>query len=122
MRTELAVAIVAGLFGLIPLMVQIATARAHRKDNTARLNRLRAELEFLERLNTLYAQLGASNEGAQREVNSVISSAVSNLLDQYRTLPEPAYPATASGKQSPQEELSFVRRMFLVYRPDTVAG
>ena len=44
MRTELAVAIVAGLFGLVPLMVQIATTRAQRRDRMSRLNQLRAEL------------------------------------------------------------------------------
>jgi len=118
---ELAVPFVAGLFGLIPLMVQIATARAQRKDKTARLNNLRSELEFLERLNTLHVQIGASNEDAQRQVSSVISSAVSKLLDQYNTLPEPARPG-AAGEQSFQEKLSFVRRMFLLYTPHTVAG
>jgi hypothetical protein len=118
---ELAVPFVAGLFGLIPLMVQLATARAQRKDKTARLNNLRSELEFLERLNTLHAQIGASNEDAQRQVNSVISSAVSKLLDQYSALSEPARPG-AAGEQPFEEKPSFVKRMFLLYTPHTSAG
>ena len=53
MSTELTVALVAGLFGLVPLTVQIATTRAQRRDRMTRLNHLRAELELLEHLHTL---------------------------------------------------------------------
>jgi len=38
MRPELAVAFVAGFFGLIPLMVQIVTTRTQRRDRMTRLN------------------------------------------------------------------------------------
>jgi hypothetical protein len=51
--TELAVPFVAGLFGLIPLMWQLSATRAQRQDRMTRLTHLRAELELLERLNTL---------------------------------------------------------------------
>ena len=122
MSTEVAVALVAGLFGLVPVTVQIATARAQRKDKTVRLNHLRAELEFLERLHTLHAQLGAANEDAQGQIKSMVSSSVIKLLNQYSTLPETARPAVAGGKPPSRQELSLLRRMFLLYSPNTVSG
>jgi len=64
MSTQLAVAFVAGLFGLIPLMVQIASTRAQRRDRMTRLNHLRAELEFLEQLDTLQGKVNARDEAA----------------------------------------------------------
>jgi hypothetical protein len=40
MISELAVALVAGIFGLIPLIVQIFTTRAQRRDRMTRLTRI----------------------------------------------------------------------------------
>jgi len=120
--TELTVALVAGLFGLVPIMVQIATTIAQRRDKATRLNHLRAELEFLERLNTLHAQFGAGDEDAQRRVNTRISSAVSNLLDQYSTLVETERTAVVGRKPPYHPKPSFFRRAFLLYSPNTAVG
>jgi L-serine deaminase len=41
---ELLVALVAGLFGLVPAMLQITATMLQRRDKATRLNNLRAEL------------------------------------------------------------------------------
>ena len=125
MRPELAAALVApfvaGLFGLIPLMVQIATSRAQRRDRMTRLNHLRAELELLERLHTLQGEVSATDEAAKPRTNLVINDALSNLWDQYNNLSE-LEPSTVVGGKEPSSQLSFLRRAFLLYTPHTTSG
>jgi hypothetical protein len=100
MRTELAVALVAGLFGLIPLMVQIVSTRAQRRDRSYRLNQLQAELELLERLHALQGKVGAPGEAATPPTNLVISDSLRKVLDQYNKLSEIA-PSAVGGRKQP---------------------
>ena len=126
MSQELAVAVsstlVAGLFGLIPLMVQIASTRAQRRDRMTRLNQLRAELELLEQLHTLQGKVSATDEAAKSQTNLDISDALRKLLDQYNQLSEIAPSAISGGQQPSPRQLSFLRRAFLLYNPRTTSG
>ena len=119
---ELTVVFVAGLFGLIPLIVQIATTRAQRKDRVTRINTLRAELEFLVQLNALQEKVGATDETAKSQTNRVISDSLGKLLDQYNKLSHIPSAAAAGGEQSSPRQLSFFRRAFLLYEPQTNSG
>src|SRR5918994_1482257 len=126
MRPELAAALVApfvaGLFGLIPLMVQIATTRAQRRDRMTRLNQLRAELELLERLNTLQGEVSTTNEAANSQTNAIIRDSLRKVLEQYNKLSEIPASAVAGGKPPSTQQLSFLRRAFLLYNPHTTSG
>jgi hypothetical protein len=122
MRPELAAVFVAGLFGLIPLMVQIATTRAQRRDRMTRLNHLRAELELLERLHTLQGKVSATDEAAKPQTNLVISAALSTIWDQYNKLSEIAPSPVVGGEQPSARQISFLRRTFLLYTPHTTSG
>jgi hypothetical protein len=122
MRPELAAVFVAGLFGLIPLMVQIATTRAQRRDRMTRLNHLQAELELLERLHTLQGKVSATDEAAKPQTNLVISAALSTIWDQYNKLSEIAPSTVVGGKQPSARQISFLRRTFLLYTPHTTSG
>ena len=126
MRPELTAAFVApfvaGLFGLIPLMVQIATSRAQRRDRMTRLDHLRAELELLERLHTLKGKISATDEAAKSRTDLAISDALSNLWDQYNKLSELEPSTVVGGKEPSSQQLSFLRRTFLLYRPNTTSG
>jgi len=122
MRVEVAVAFLAGLFGLIPLMVQIATTRAQRRDRMTRLTHLRAELELLERLNTLQGLVSAGDEAAKHQMNVTINNALSNVLGQYNKLSEIAPSAVVGGKRPSPRQLSFLRRALLLYAPNTALG
>ena len=125
MRPELAAAFVApfvaGLFGLVPLMVQIATTRARRRDRMTRLNQLRAELEFLERLHALEGKVGAQNEAAKPRNDLAIGDSLNRLWDQYNKLSALA-PSTVVGDKQPSSQLPFLRRTFLLYTPHTTSG
>jgi hypothetical protein len=122
MKPELVATLVAGLFGLIPLMVQIATTRAQRRDRMTRLNHLRAELELLEHLHTLQGKVGAADESAKPQTNQVISDSLSNVLEQYNNLSEIAPSRVVGGKPPSRRQLSFFRRAFLLYNPHTISG
>jgi VIT1/CCC1 family predicted Fe2+/Mn2+ transporter len=119
MSTELTVALVAplvaGVFGLIPLMVQIVTTRAQRRDRMTRLNYLLGELELLERLHALQGKVDATDEAAKPRTDLVISDALSKLVDRYVQLSE-ITPSATSG------ELSILRRRLLMYKTDTTSG
>jgi hypothetical protein len=122
MSTELAVALVAGLFGLVPLMVQIATTRAQRRDRMSRLNQLKAELELLERLHTLQGEVSATDEAAKPQTDPVIRDSLSKVLKQYNKLSEIPPSAVDSDEASPPRQLSRFRRVFRLYRPRTISG
>ena len=115
-------ALVGGLFGLIPLVVQLVSTRAQRRDRMTRLNHLRAELELLERLHTLEKEVGARDEAAKPQTDLIISDSLSNLLDQYNKLSEIAPSAVAGGKQPSPQQLFFLKRAFLLYTPRTTSG
>jgi hypothetical protein len=119
---EVIVVLVSGSFGLIPVMVQIASTRAQRRDRMTRLNHLRAERELLERPNTLRGQVSAGDEAAKPRTNLIIRNALSNLLDQYNKLSEIAPSAVVGAKRPSPRQLSFLRRAFLLYRPHTISG
>jgi hypothetical protein len=122
MSTEFTVAIVAGLFGLVPFMAQIVSRRAQRRDRMTRLNQLRAELELLERLHTLQGEVSATDEATKPPTNVVIRDALRKVLDQYNKLAEIA-PSTVVGRKPPStQQLSFFRRAFLLYNPHTISG
>jgi hypothetical protein len=103
MSTELAVTLVAGLFGLVPLLLQMATTRAQRRDRITRLNQLRAEMELLERLHNLQGKVGSKDEAAKPQINHVISDSISKILDQYNKLSEPPPSSVVGGKEPSQE-------------------
>jgi hypothetical protein len=116
------VALVAGLFGLVPLTVQIATTRAQRRDRMTRLNHLWAELELLEHLHTLQGKVGATDEAAKPQTDQVISDTLSKVLEQYNNLSEIAPSTVVGGKPPSGRQLSFFRRAFLLYNPHTISG
>ena len=123
----LAVAVVAGLFGLIPLMWQISTTRAQWRDRMTRLSHLRAELELLERLHTLQGEVRAGDEAAKRELDLTINNSLSYVMGQYNALSEIApskiAPSTVGGGEQPSpRHLSFLRSALLLYDPNTALG
>jgi hypothetical protein len=120
--TALMVPVVAGLFSLVPLMVQISTSRAQQRDRMTRLNQLRAELELLERLHTLQGEVSATDDAAKAQTNRIISDSLSKLLEQYDQLSEITPSAISGGKQPSVRQLSFLRRSFLLYQPRTISG
>lgn len=125
MSTEVLVALLAGMFGLAPIMLQVATARAQRKDKTARPNHLRAELEFLERLGTLHEQVVTREDPARLQTKARIGEAANNLLDEYKALPRATGPSLEGARRSSEQtskQFSIFRRMFLIYAPETLVG
>jgi hypothetical protein len=126
MRPELTTLLVAplvgGIFSLVPLIVQIVSTRAQRRDRMARLNHLRAELELLERLHTLQGKVNATDDATRPQTNLYISDALSKLVKQYNALSEIAPSDVGGGKRPSPRQLSFLRRALLLYYPYTTSG
>jgi hypothetical protein len=134
------VALVAGTFGLIPIILQWIATYSQRRDRIHRLDNLRAELEFLERLSAFQGKIGDGENPIQSETKLRVENAVSDLLDQYSALPKdipsaPAVPSRPSTEQPsterpsaerppppPVEQHSLFRRVFLLYQPETPLG
>ena len=126
MRPELITVLVApfvgGLFSLVPLIVQIVSTRAQRRDRMTRLNHIHVELELLERLHTLQEKVSATDDTARPQTTLHISDALSKLLEQYNELSEIAPSAVGGGKRSSPRQPSFFRRALLLYYPYTTSG
>lgn len=114
------IAFVAGFFGLVPLMVQWATTRAQRRDRSTRLNNLRTELEFLERLSTVLEETATEDDSAKLQTKLRVQNAVSHLLDQYNALPK-AVPFGGDVKRSITQRPLF-SRILLLYQPKSALG
>ena len=80
------------------------------------------ELELLERLHALEGKVSAGDEAAKPQTNLVISDSLSKLLEQYNKLSEITPSGVVGGKQPSPRQLSFLRRAFLLYNPQTISG
>src|SRR5215212_4409792 len=107
-------------------MVQWLTTKAQRRDRSSRLNTLLAELEFLERASALQEKDRAGDEPGQLQGTLRVENAIRDLLDRYnelpKTVPSVTAPSTGGAEQPSVEELSFFKRMLLLYTPDTKLG
>jgi hypothetical protein len=79
-------------------------------------------LELLEHVHTLQGKVGAPDEVAKPQTSDVISDSLSRVLEQYNNLAEIAPSTVVGGKPSSPRELSFLRRVFLLYNPRTLLG
>ena len=88
-------ALVVGLLGLVPVMVQWLTTKAERRDRRHRLNTLLAELEFLERASALQDKDRAEDNPEQLQRTLRVENAMRDLLDRYNELPKTVPSVTA---------------------------
>jgi hypothetical protein len=100
---------IAGLFGLLPAIMQFLAQRATARSHNNHIARLMSELEFLERVSSL----SKSGERAQLDVNPDAA----RILSEYRALRE----GEAKAAQKPVK-VSFVRRLLLLFTPPTATG
>lgn len=116
---KVVVATVAGLFGLLPVLLQWLGTIANRRDRATRLKNLRSELEFLEQWQSLRATVapGAGNP-PQAEGGESVQAELDGLLQEFHDLVH----LRRSGPKASDPSGSFIRRLFLLYRPRTALG
>ena len=108
METNIVVALLAGVFGLLPVLLQWLSERSKSRVRDRQVTRLQSELDFLEHWANL-SQAGAP-EGASASPD--IQPQLDRLLTQYDDLKHK--------ELHPEErslEVGLVRRMFLAYAP-----
>jgi len=116
MVENLLVSIVAGLFGLIPLILQWLSDRSKTKSKHDRILKFSNELEFLEKWVNLYSE-SLTNEKTQQVqmAPQSVQSDLERILAEYRYLRE----ESELGEQERPSKVSFIRRMLLLFRPST---
>lgn len=107
---NLMVSVIAGVFGLIPALLQWVAALSQRRDRATRLEQLRGELEFLERWSQLKLRIQPAVVG---ETDRELQSALDRLLAEFHVLSRRGEPSLA------RADLSRTRRIFLLYTPPT---
>jgi hypothetical protein len=108
---KILLAMIAGLFGLLPALMQFLSQRASARSHNNHIARLMSELEFLERVSSL-------SKGAESPRLDVNQDAA-RILGEYRALREGE--AKAKAAQGPVK-VSFVRRLLLLFTPPTATG
>src|SRR4051812_12408379 len=115
---KLLVAAVAGLFGFLPVLLQWLSARAAAKSRTSRITLLSEELKFLEQWVNLSNVRSPEEQTPERpRVPEAIQVELANILSEYRSLRE----QELKGQARP-ENVSFLRRALLLFRPSTRIG
>jgi hypothetical protein len=113
MYENLLLAVVAGLFGLLPVFFQWLSDQAKDKSRNSHLSHLSAELDFLERWVKLSRGRSSDEQTAQHGAGSQsLESELTHILLEYRSLRE-----RERIGHVPPYEVSPVRRALLLFRP-----
>lgn len=113
------IAIITGLAGLIPLVVQAISNRARRKSHGHRLASLAAELEFLEKWTGLLKEYQPDRLSQQAEATgAAVVSNLESILGQFQSLRE----VKETHKKKPIPDVPLLRRVFLLFLPVSFKG
>ena len=108
METNIAVALLAGVFGLLPVLLQWMSERSKSRVRDRQVTRLQSELDFLEH----WAKLSGSGAADGATVSPDIQPQLDRLLAQYDELKH-----TEMHPEERSTEVGFARRMILAYTP-----
>jgi hypothetical protein len=113
---KIMIAAIAGVFGVVPIFLQWLGSIAKRRERATKLANLLTELEFLEHWQTLHLQLGGDLASSPDQTEHPLRAQLQSLLHRYHMLAGPALQTT----DRPHGSTSFLRRLFLLYRPNTL--
>ncbi|WNO08128.1 hypothetical protein [Teredinibacter sp. KSP-S5-2] len=110
MVEKILMALIAGLFGLLPIIIQMLNERSRRRSATFRLDRLIKEIEFLEAYGRVTESYGeAQNPG-------LMSADLLSVREEYKQIRFDLEKSTA------KSSISWWQRLFLLFRPLSTKG
>lgn len=114
MLERLLVAVVAGLFGMVPVLVKWLVDRGAARGRHNRIQRLSTELDFLERWIKLSGE--GQNQGDLQVAppSQAVQADLTSILEEYRFLKEQELTEHVS-----PAKVSFARQAMLMFRPFT---
>jgi hypothetical protein len=119
LKTGILIAIIGGLMGLVPLVVQVISNRSQRKSHGHRLANLAAELEFLEKWTHLRKEHQADGVMTQSDSSGAgVVSDLERILTQFQSLKL----RKEEHEKKPIHDVSFLRRAFLLFLPVSAKG
>lgn len=116
MIEQLLIATIAGLFGLVPALIQWLVRRSQARSRDARVQRLKAELELLEKCLLLSRE--TSDAGLKVLSEQSLQEGIERVVAEYREWGHPRAPA----EPEKPGRILWLRRWFLLYRPRSLAG
>lgn len=118
MIEKILIAMVAGLIGIVPALLQWLSARNKAKSKDHDLYKLSNELEFLERLAKFAQERGTeAAEQKKNEFAKSIPAEVERLFYQYKLLQN-----LESEVAAKPVKLSLIRRSTLLFQPQSISG
>jgi len=109
-------ALVAGLFGLLPILIQRISERSKAKSKQHKISKLANELEFLKQWVNLYLEGIGKPEEQTEKSSQVLQPDLDRILTEYRSLKEEE-DKEAQKVLEASAEVSLARRVLLLYRP-----
>ena len=118
MIEKILIAMVAGLFGILPAFLQWLSARNTAKSKEHNLHKLSNELEFLERLVKFAQEYGTETDDKEKnKLSKSIPDEVERIFYQYKLLQN-----LKSEVAEKPVEISLLRRSTLLYQPQSISG
>lgn len=126
MLEKILVAVVAGLFGLIPAVLQWIAERAKRRGKSHVLSELKDELDFLEKWGKAIRDLGVSPTATENAAGSSMPSLLASEIEKDMRRVLQRYRQIGAFKQVVDNreilELPWFRKMLLLFKPRSTLG
>ncbi len=118
MIENLTIAIVAGMFGFLPALLQWISDRNKTRSINHRITKLSTELNFIEQWAKLSGSVsGSSESGASSASSGKVQQLLDSILNEYASI------RTAKlEERTKPAEVSVIRRMLLLFRPSSGGG
>jgi len=116
---KILVALVVGLMGLVPVLLQSISNKRREKSRSSQLNKLQNELNFLEKWKNLSSSV---QENENQITNNIIETSLKSILEQYQKLNEVKMKFEQDKAVKDIAQLSLFRRIFLMFLPQSFAG
>jgi hypothetical protein len=111
MEEKIIITIIAGFFGLIPILIQWGSNRSKVKSKEHHLTKITSQLSILERMAEFSQKYGDSEN---KSFSGNLQQELNRLYFQYISLQ-----SVEDEKQEPSRELSVFRRALLLYKPSS---
>jgi hypothetical protein len=122
MVEKIIVAVIVGLIGLIPVLLQSLSNKRREKGFSSQLKKLQDELSFLEKWKTFSSTVLETKDQNNETANKIIGASLHSILEQYKSLNEEESKFKQEKDVTDVKQLSLFRRLFLLFLPQSFTG
>ena len=122
MLEKIIVAVIVGLIGLVPVLLQSLSNKRREKGFSSQLKKLQDELGFLEKWKTFSSTVHETKDQYNETANKIIGESLHSILEQYKTLNEEESKFKQEKDVTDVKQISLIRRLFLLFLPQSFTG